>query len=82
MNVRSAGYVYTQQGVTQYGEWDRKPVGDGDGRVVQIWLGPDKRSTCLPKDEVALRVIVVYTRNSSSGMGDTTARSNFDELLY
>ena len=57
-------------------------MGDGDGRVVQILLGPDKWSNCPSKEKAALRILVVYTRNSSSGLGEPTARINFDELLY
>ena len=82
MNLRSAGYVYTNQELTQYNEWDREPVGDGDGRIIQIWLGPDKRLNSTSKDKVALRVIGTYTRNSSSGCGEVTARINFEELLF
>ena len=83
MNLRAAGYICgSRHALTQHNEWDRKPVGDGDGRVIQIWLGPDKRTNSTSKEKVALRVIGMYTRNSSSGFGDVTARSNFDETVY
>jgi len=82
MGTQSAGYVCKARELDSHNGWDRRPVGDGDGRVVQIVLGPDKRSDCSSKDQAALRILVVYTRNSSSGSGDSTARVNFDELLY
>ena len=34
------------------------------------------------KEKAALRILLVYTRNASSGLGDSTARINFDEQLY
>ena len=83
MNLRSAGYICgSQQELTQYNEWDRKPVGDGDGRIIQILLGPDKRLNSTSKHKAALRVIGLYTRNSSSGHGEVTARVNFEAALY
>ena len=78
MNLQSAGYECTRREFGPHNEWNRKPVGDGDGRIIQIWLGPDKRLNCPSKERAALRIFFVYTRNSSCVLRNVRIRRRDD----
>ena len=80
------GYAFNpdRHSLNEYNEWKRgcQSVSDGDGRVIQLILGP--KMDTLPRQSTfaRFRLIVVYVRNSSSGDGDPTARINFDRRLH
>ena len=82
-----AGYAFNpaHHSLSKHQEWKRNDryASDGDGRVIQLILGPKVHSNgshgrpCTSIFAV-FKLIICYVRNSSSGEGDPTARINFD----
>ena len=81
-----AGYAFnpTRHSLGNHKEWKRssQSVPDGDGRVIQLILGPKGPPVPGQSSFAVFRWILGYVRNSSSGDGDPTARIHFDLRLH
>ena len=92
LNVAIAGETWEEAGyewdpdrwpLGLFREWKRGLKPDGDGRTIQLIVGP-KRTIGEPevKSFAVLKMVLTYVRNSSSGKGDPTARKNFNHKLH
>ena len=81
-----AGYAFNpaRHSLGNHKEWKRssQSVPDGDGRVIQLILGPKGPPVPGQSSFAVFRWILGYVRNSSSGNGDPTARIHFDLRLH